>query len=155
MERQEVCCGAESKIGRRSQRIVWGECDHERNSLGCGNSLSLSPAADADRAKAPVSRRLRLSRGRLNQNSDPCHDKCNAGKQRDSRLARIYGLGTTLQLVPSQCWMIELLIIHPTAHTSSLATAAASFIEKLVGAGMMLHAVPFQCSVRVFSPLST
>ena len=51
--------------------------------------------------------------------------------------------------------MIERLIIHPTAHTSSLATAAASFITKLSGAGTMAHELPFQCSARVSLPWAT
>jgi hypothetical protein len=45
-------------------------------------------------------------------------------------------LGTILQREPSQCSMIETLIIQPTAQTSLLATAAASFMRKL-GAGPM------------------
>jgi hypothetical protein len=51
--------------------------------------------------------------------------------------------------------MIELLIIRPTAHTSSLATAAASFIKKLSDAATMVHDVPSQCSARVCSPWAT
>lgn len=68
---------------------------------------------------------------------------------------RIYALGTTLQVEPSQCWMTELLMIQPTVHTSSLATAAASFIKNLSGAETMVQDVPFQCSARVWSPWAT
>src|SRR5437870_3144643 len=64
MEWHELGPAAEPKFGRRSQRIVCGGCDTRRNSLGCGNSLSLSPAADADRAKAAVAAELRLTRSR-------------------------------------------------------------------------------------------
>src|SRR6266705_997998 len=149
MEWHELGRGAEPELGLRSQRIIWGGCDPGRNSLGCGNSLSLSQAADADRAKAPVSRRLRSRAddaiaGVIRRFDDP------GGCGR-----HIYGLGTTLQPEPSQCWMIELLIIQPTAHTSSLATAAASFIKKLSGAGTMVHELPSQCSARVCSPWAT
>src|SRR5207248_8565019 len=64
MEWHELGDGAESKPGRRSQRIVCGGCDTERNSLGCGNSLSLPAAADAGRAKAALTAELRLTRSR-------------------------------------------------------------------------------------------
>src|SRR5437588_11282525 len=62
MEWHELGPAAEPKFGRRSQRIICGGCDTERNSLGRGNSLSLSSAADADRAKAAVAAELRLTR---------------------------------------------------------------------------------------------
>src|SRR3954466_9516890 len=72
MERHELGDGAESKLGRRSQRIVCGGCHARRNSLGCRNSLSLSPAAHADRAKAALSSQLRLTRRRPTQTIPAC-----------------------------------------------------------------------------------
>src|SRR5262249_41345593 len=69
------------------------------------------------------------------------------------------GLGTTLQLVPSQCSIsvcVALLALGwkpPTAHTSVPETAVTPFSSLFcvpgLGLGTTLHVRPFQCSVRV------
>src|SRR3989442_2301101 len=68
-----------------------------------------------------------------------------------------FGLGTWLQLPPSQCRMSVLDRYHPaqkpTAQASladTAATALSSFTTAPgLGEGTMLHAVPSQCSTRV------
>jgi hypothetical protein len=66
------------------------------------------------------------------------------------------GLGTVVQLVPLKCWISGWLpppFWYPTAHTSEgpvAATPLRMFTVPLgLGLALTLHAVPFQCSIRV------
>ena len=78
---------------------------------------------------------------------------------------RTSGVGTMLQLVPSQCAVSGSvcanpgICLEPTAQTSFAAAAETVFSfssdRKMSGVGAADHAVPFQCSASMVPPASS